>query len=844
MYAAVSGLYILTLTVLLYPRNTARIQRLLGSIGLTQSEALREQMGTAAAAMMQGGRPDAARTVSCAFFNPRAWADVFCDRSEEPAWIEEAFSQVAERFRSIEVAKLTAESVKLRETLYASAKSIEHYSDCDAFVSHAHLDHHDDDSSPELKNKITKLREWASEREVRWRKNHRDEHSGRGARVWLDLACLEPTSSAFKKQGATNQDLVALSVYLSCVPELIMLIGDHYSQRLWCVVELFTFLVMQQLDAPGVRSSGLGEGGQLGLAWKEVPYRAHADLISDRLSEDLNNQLSEKLQTARIEFTPAELEAFGIVNPQAGDCICIASESCRLFFEPDVLQVTIKHIGKSSGSGDALSRLQDAFLQFDVNQTQARHGPDEGRLKSIIQTGFGTLEQFNAHVRQILKIKDEGMTQRPLRQLECFRAHDARDGAEAIASKYEWEHGQREFESKRSEINYYDVREIIYWLRPPSVRAPSETTGNACGDVARVKLLKSSWLCERAERMRQFRMRRISESLDVLKPDESAPDLFDEMRRFSRMRQLSVGLRALKAEEPTKDLDLPTVGDFLEYVGEYLQYEPAEAGSKDDDNAKEPKFPDVEEGKNNDIASALADAKRKYEEEHPLPPDQSERIEAAKASVKAFVAKQPTFEQLTALRSRLSEELAELVLPCRQDLEECDHHMGRPAADADSAYLTVDEFMELNHSTMPAGDGLKDDDWRECYALPIVCVSYAWETQDHPDPFGKTLIKVADALEGSAMSEAVGQVGVFFDVRPAEGSNPRALPRRVLKPVLLIQPLVCRSLVLCSGALCHRIKPGNQGQRHKGGHTGTARQKRMRHSRTRWARCRSGMLTC
>jgi len=235
------------------------------------------------------------------------------------------------------------------------------------------------------------------------------------------------------------------------------------------------------------------------------------------------------------------------------------------------------------------------------------------------------------------------------------------------------------------------------------------------------------------------------------------------MRRFSRMRQLSVGLRALKAEEPTKDLDLPTVGDFLEYVGEYLQYEPAEAGSKDDDNAKEPKFPDVEEGKNNDIASALADAKRKYEEEHPLPPDQSERIEAAKASVKAFVAKQPTFEQLTALRSRLSEELAELVLPCRQDLEECDHHMGRPAADAGSAYLTVDEFMELNHSTMPAGDGLKDDDWRECYALPIVCVSYAWETQDHPDPFGKTLIKVADALEGSAMSEAVGQVGVFFD---------------------------------------------------------------------------------
>ena len=71
---------------------------------------------------------------------------------------------------------------------------------------------------------------------------------------------------------------------------------------------------------------------------------------------------------------------------------------------------------------------------------------------------------------------------------------------------------------------------------------------------------------------------------------------------------------------------------------------------------------------------------------------------------------------------------AELAVPCRQVLEKRDPR----------AYYKPKEVEALERG-LPAGDGNQ-------YALAVLCVSYCWETPEHPDPFGRTLVKIAKAI--------------------------------------------------------------------------------------------------
>ena len=72
---------------------------------------------------------------------------------------------------------------------------------------------------------------------------------------------------------------------------------------------------------------------------------------------------------------------------------------------------------------------------------------------------------------------------------------------------------------------------------------------------------------------------------------------------------------------------------------------------------------------------------------------------------------------------------AELAVPCRQLLEERDP----------TAYYQPEEVEALERSRNGAGAGNPK-------ALAVLCVSYCWETPEHPDPFGRTLVKIAKAI--------------------------------------------------------------------------------------------------
>ena len=101
-------------------------------------------------------------------------------------------------------------------------------------------------------------------------------------------------------------------------------------------------------------------------------------------------------------------------------------------------------------------------------------------------------------------------------------------------------------------------------------------------------------------------------------------------------------------------------------------------------------------------------------------------------------------------------------LPCRQEIEE--HHP--------EAIMSADELERL-YSQLERKDWFGAD--IPFGALPVVSVSHCWETRDEPDPEGRTLRTVTNALAGkSPMLQQMGglpvyaawgfeQVGIFFD---------------------------------------------------------------------------------
>lgn len=91
---------------------------------------------------------------------------------------------------------------------------------CDAFVSHSW---HDDP-----------VAKWAAL--DAWAQAFARSNRGRLPTLWLDKACID--------QQNIQDSLACLPVSLSGCRKLLVLVGDTYVERLWCVVEIFTFLVM------------------------------------------------------------------------------------------------------------------------------------------------------------------------------------------------------------------------------------------------------------------------------------------------------------------------------------------------------------------------------------------------------------------------------------------------------------------------------------------------------------------------------------------------------------------------------------------------------------------------
>lgn len=94
--------------------------------------------------------------------------------------------------------------------------------DCDVFFSHSWQD---EAHCPGAK--FDALSSWASEFE---------QAQGSTPLIWLDKACID--------QDNIDASLACLPIFLSGCKQLLVAAGPTYSTRLWCVVEIFTFLKM------------------------------------------------------------------------------------------------------------------------------------------------------------------------------------------------------------------------------------------------------------------------------------------------------------------------------------------------------------------------------------------------------------------------------------------------------------------------------------------------------------------------------------------------------------------------------------------------------------------------
>ena len=83
---------------------------------------------------------------------------------------------------------------------------------------------------------------WHDDSELKWeqlqvyREDFKRAHNGREPLVWIDKYCLDQTNLA--------EGLMCLPVFLAGCNSLLVLAGSTYSRRLWCVMEIFIFLIM------------------------------------------------------------------------------------------------------------------------------------------------------------------------------------------------------------------------------------------------------------------------------------------------------------------------------------------------------------------------------------------------------------------------------------------------------------------------------------------------------------------------------------------------------------------------------------------------------------------------
>ena len=132
----------------------------------------------------------------------------------------EAMRSAEERLRCIRISSLKAEDMANSQDsgLYSKVEPVK-LGGVDAFLSHSWRD------DAALK--------W--QRMLEFKSSFEASHNGDEPLCWLDKACID-------QSGDIDKSLKALPIFLLSSKSFVVFAGRTYTRRLWCVLEMFTFL--------------------------------------------------------------------------------------------------------------------------------------------------------------------------------------------------------------------------------------------------------------------------------------------------------------------------------------------------------------------------------------------------------------------------------------------------------------------------------------------------------------------------------------------------------------------------------------------------------------------------
>jgi hypothetical protein len=170
-----------------YPRNRGRIHRWLINLG---SRGDQQQEAACIAALINGSDAN------------------------------NVLSEGSKRFRALPLSSIDSDDLSHNKdtSMYVRTNEAK-LGEVEAFISHSW---HDAGAA-----KFAQLQHWG---------NKIRSANGREPSVWLDKACID--------QDDIAANLASLPVFLSGCRSLVVLAGETYTTRLWCALELFTFLRM------------------------------------------------------------------------------------------------------------------------------------------------------------------------------------------------------------------------------------------------------------------------------------------------------------------------------------------------------------------------------------------------------------------------------------------------------------------------------------------------------------------------------------------------------------------------------------------------------------------------
>ena len=132
-----------------------------------------------------------------------------------------AVADAAKKFRGIPFNKMTQNDWESNEDTGLNAHVVPiQPGQCHAFITHSWRD--------------SGARKW--EKLLEWRSEHEKSTGNANPTVWLDKACLN--------QQDIKGSLAGLPMYVAWSNELLLLASSSYVKRLWCIMELFTWVQM------------------------------------------------------------------------------------------------------------------------------------------------------------------------------------------------------------------------------------------------------------------------------------------------------------------------------------------------------------------------------------------------------------------------------------------------------------------------------------------------------------------------------------------------------------------------------------------------------------------------